>query len=239
MGKLTSSRIAESESRTALATTFELEYNGDGKAQFILDISAGAGSATAATGTITFATALAGDTVTINGLVYTGVTGAKSDNTEFSVDTSDTAAAIDLVDSIDNDVRAGIEDFTAGESTGVVTITAEILVQSPTDGNAITLVSSNGTRLAVTGSGFLTGGVNGDSITLTFDNYDPASKSWYNILTGAAISTNVTTVYRIGTDYLAVANLTVADFLARKYRIVATKANGSPVTFSIGANLCE
>lgn len=54
-------------------------------------------------------TVLAGDTVTVNGNVYTGVAGVKADDTEFSVDTSNTAVALDLADSIDDDARIGTE----------------------------------------------------------------------------------------------------------------------------------
>tara|TARA_R110000737_G_C14624761_1_gene494674 strand:+ start:68050 stop:68766 length:717 start_codon:yes stop_codon:yes gene_type:complete len=234
-----SQRLTESSAKQQTAT-YELDPNGLETAHFILDVSAGAGAATAATGTITFATVLAGDTVTINGLVYTAVAGAKADNTQFSINGTDIVDAADLVDSITNDVRAGVEDFSAANGgTAVVTITAEILVQSPTEGNAITLVSSNGTRLAVSGGGTLTGGVDGDSVTLTIDAYNPASKTWYNILTGAAISTNITTIYRIGLDYIAVANLTVADIIPRIIRVVVTKSNASPVTYSIGINGVE
>lgn len=106
----------------------------------------------AATGTVTCASVQAGDTVTVNGLLYTGVSGVKSGNTQFSVDTSDTACATDLADSITNDTRTGTVTTitqTATNSVGVVTITASV---TGALGNSITLVSSNGTRLAVSGA---------------------------------------------------------------------------------------
>jgi len=110
----------------------------------------------AATGTVTLATVLAGDTVTINGLVYTAVAGAKANNTQFSIDGTDTVDAADLVDSITNDTRQGtLADITATNSLGVVTLTS---TAKGTDGNAVTLVSSNGSRLAVSGATF-SGGV--------------------------------------------------------------------------------
>jgi len=120
---------------------------------------------TYATGTVTCASALAGDTVTVNGLLYTGVAGARSDNTEFSIDTSDAATGIDLNAAVTADVRSGTSgDISAADNgAGVVTFTTDV---AGTAGNAITLVSSNGTRLAVTGSGFLTGGVNADTVTV-------------------------------------------------------------------------
>lgn len=117
------------------------------------------GTAVAASGTVTLASALAADTVTVNGLLYTGVAGVKSDNTEFSIDTSDIAAATDLADSITNDSRTGtLNDVTAASGgTAVVTITQTVTGPA---GDATTLVSSNGTRLAVSGATF-TGGVTG------------------------------------------------------------------------------
>lgn len=116
----------------------------------------------AADGTITLASAQAGDTVTVNGLVYTAVSGAKADDTEFSIDTSDTAAATDLADSIDDDVRTGITkpslDVSATSSTDTVTV---VCTTTGIEGNEIDLASSNGTRLAVSAA-TLTGGVGND-----------------------------------------------------------------------------
>jgi len=112
-------------------------------------------------GTITLATVVAGDTVTVNGLVYTAVAGVKANNTEFSVDGTDTVDAADLADSISNDTRAGIlDDLTAVSAVAVVTAAQTRL---GTGGNATTLSSSNGARLAVSGATF-TGGVDGNSL---------------------------------------------------------------------------
>ena len=119
---------------------------------------------TKSTGEITCASVVAGDTVTVNGLLYTAVEGAKADNTEFSVDTGDNECAADLADSINNDARSGtLGDVSASPSSAVVTITTDVLGSA---GNAVTLVSSNGTRLAVTGSGTLANGVTADQVTV-------------------------------------------------------------------------
>jgi len=108
-----------------------------------------------ATGTVTLATALAADTVTINGLVYTAVAGVKANNTQFSIDGTDTVDAADLADSINNDTRQGtLADVTATSSVAVVTLTS---TAPGTRGNAVTLVSSNGSRLAVSGATFAGG----------------------------------------------------------------------------------
>lgn len=112
-----------------------------------------------ATGTITIASVDSDDTVTINGLVYTGVSGTKADNTEFTITGTDTAVAIDLTDSINNDTRSGtLGDVVAANTDAVVTVTSD---QEGTNGNAVTLISSDGVTLAVSGSGFFTGGAFG------------------------------------------------------------------------------
>lgn len=119
---------------------------------------------TFATGTVTLAAVLAGDTVTINGLVYTAVAGVKANNTQFSIDGTDAVDAADLEASIDADVRAGtIGDVSASVAGAVVTVTTNVAGAA---GNATTLVSSNGTRLAVSGAGTLTGGVTADTVVL-------------------------------------------------------------------------
>jgi hypothetical protein len=117
---------------------------------------------TKATGTITCNGVQAADTVTVNGLVYTGVSGTKSDNTEFSVDTGNTACALDLANSIRDDLRAPVTvpavDVTAESSAAVVTVTAKV---GGTDGNSITLASSNGARLVLSGANLTGGADNG------------------------------------------------------------------------------
>jgi len=118
-------------------------------------VSLDSGESDKADGTITCATAIAGDTVTVNGLLYTAVAGAKADDTQFSIDTGDNETATDLADSITNDVRVGtLNDVTASATLAVVTATTSI---GGTAGNATTLSSSDGTRLAVSGATFANG----------------------------------------------------------------------------------
>lgn len=137
----------------------------------------GVEATTKATGTITCDTVLEDTTVTVNGLTYTAVTGVKSDNTEFSIDTSDNAAATDLADSITNDTRTGtLNDVTATASTNIVTCVSSV---AGTAGNATTLSSSDGTTLAVSGATF-TGGA--DTVTVTVNGLV------YTAVTGAVSS---------------------------------------------------
>jgi len=120
---------------------------------------------TMATGTVTLATSLANDTVTINGLVYTAVSGAKADNTEFSIDGNDTVDAADLADSINNDVRVGtLGVVSATSALGVVTL---LQTAGGVAGDATTLVSSDGGTLAVSGATF-SGGADGEVYYLNF-----------------------------------------------------------------------
>lgn len=86
---------------------------------------------------------VAADVATVNGLTFTGVAGTKADNTEFSIDTSDTAAALDLKLSINADTRTPITvptvSVTATSAVGVVTINA---LTGGTAGNTIDTVGT-------------------------------------------------------------------------------------------------
>ena len=65
---------------------------------------------------------------------------------------TDTVDAVDLADSVNNDVRVGtLEDLTATSALGVVTFSSTAVGAI---GNAVTLVSNNGTRMAVSGATF-------------------------------------------------------------------------------------
>jgi len=131
-----------------------------------------------ATGTVTLATVLAGSTVTINGLVYTAVTGAKADNTEFSIDGTDTVDAADLADSINNDVRTGTYgDVSATSALGVVTVTQTLKGE---EGNATTLAEdTTGTTIVVSGATLTGAGGNGTYSNISLgSNSNPFSKRY-------------------------------------------------------------
>lgn len=108
-----------------------------------------------ATGTATFSSLAADDTVSIAGVTFTAKVTATT-ATQFALGANDTAAATNLAAKVNAYTAyplAGV--VTATSSSGVVTFRA---VTGGTAGNAITLTSSNGTRAAVSGSGTLTGG---------------------------------------------------------------------------------
>lgn len=110
-----------------------------------------------ASGTVTLASVSAADTVTINGVVLTAVSGAPAAD-QFDISGTDTADAVSFCAAVAaNATLAGL--ITAANVLGVVTLTA-IVPGLP--GNAITLASSNGTRLAVSAAR-LAGGTVGTS----------------------------------------------------------------------------
>lgn len=97
-----------------------------------------------ATGTITCASVADADTATVAGVVLTAKTSASA-ATEWTRGGTDTADALALVACI----NANCTTVTATSALGVVTIRA---VASGTGGNAITLATSNNTRLAKSGT---------------------------------------------------------------------------------------
>ncbi len=113
--------------------------------------------------TVAFCCIAACDTVTVNGLIYTGVACAKSCDTEFSIDTNANAVALDLADSIDDDTRPGtIGDVTSTSTCAVITTVSDtcgIL------GNNISQGVSNSTAFVCVDAVFA-GGVDADVFTV-------------------------------------------------------------------------
>ena len=75
------------------------------------------------------------------------------------------------------------------------------------------------------------------SVTLTINGKDPASGVYYNILTGAAVVTNVGNLYRVMPGIPAVANKDVNAYLPRIIQLVVTANNANPATYSVGYTL--
>lgn len=76
----------------------------------------------------------------------------------------------------------------------------------------------------------------GGSITPSVEGYDPASASWYTILTGAAISSVSKVVLQVGPNFAATANVSVNTILPSTWRVTLTSASAN-LTASVGANL--
>lgn len=75
------------------------------------------------------------------------------------------------------------------------------------------------------------------SITPKIEAYDPASGTYYAILTGSAINAAGQVVLKVGPSITAAANVAVSDFLPTQWRVVLTAAGGTSLTCSVGANL--
>lgn len=121
---------------------------------------------TKAFGTVTVAAPQADDTVTVNGVVYTfKAAPTLMNHVKITVGENNTMAealvkAINAYETrylgtVGNSNGSKRAEVVATRVNAVVTVTA---VADGAAGNAITLASSNGTRLAVTGSGTLTNG---------------------------------------------------------------------------------
>lgn len=108
-----------------------------------------------ARGTATFSSADAGDNITIGATTFVGTAGAVVlGAATYSVDTGNTEAATSLAAQINAHAVASTV-VTASSSAAVVTIRA---IAAGTGGNSIVLTSTDGTDLAVSGAGTLTGG---------------------------------------------------------------------------------
>ena len=134
-----------------------------------------------ATGTVTMAAAAAADTVTVGGQVFTAVNGAVvAGQATFDVSGGNNPAAASLaaqVNAFGGSLVSGI--FKARASAAVCTFYA---VEQGTGGNALTLASSTGVRLAVSGATF----ANGSAIAN--NTFDMAGT---DATTGAAIAAAV------------------------------------------------
>lgn len=75
------------------------------------------------------------------------------------------------------------------------------------------------------------------SVTLTIDGKDGVSGKYYTILSGAAVTTNSTNVYKVYPGITAAANASASDVLPRTFRIVVTANNANAATYSVGYSL--
>ena len=72
------------------------------------------------------------------------------------------------------------------------------------------------------------------SVTVTINGKDPASGKYYLLLAGAAVTTAVTNVYKVGPQLPAAANVSANDVLAPTFQIVVTANNANAGTYSVG-----
>lgn len=79
--------------------------------------------------------------------------------------------------------------------------------------------------------------VGSGSVTLEIDGKDPVSGKYYALLTGAAVITNSTNIYRVYPGLTAATNATANDVLPRTWRIKVTANNSNSCTYSVGCML--
>jgi hypothetical protein len=75
------------------------------------------------------------------------------------------------------------------------------------------------------------------SVTLTINFKDPASGKYILLLSGAAVTTNVTNNYTIGPTVAAVANVSATRSLPDVLQIVVTANNSNSAVYSLGTVL--
>jgi hypothetical protein len=120
-------------------------------------------NAVASSATATAASVANGDTITIGGVVLTAATETQ-DSTHFLIGSvTNTVAAANLVKTILANTTLQ-KLVTASSAAAVATISC---IVPGLIGNQVTLVSSNGTRLAVTGSGYLASGAQDAPVVLS------------------------------------------------------------------------
>lgn len=75
------------------------------------------------------------------------------------------------------------------------------------------------------------------SVTLAINGVDSHSGATWNILTGAAVVTNSTNIYRIFPSFLSVANSVAGDVLPATLQFVVTANNANAAVYSLTVNL--
>lgn len=132
-----------------------------------------------ASGTVTVASAVAADTVTVNGRVYTfratGTAKTGQSTVEVNLGASDTITATNLAAAISRAEGSG--PLFATSAAAVVTIKARAEGAS---GNSITLATSNNTRLAKSGATLAGGTANGGIVTSTDTTSKQVVLAWFN-----------------------------------------------------------
>lgn len=136
------------------------ESIGIGARSFKGYVFAGSGGVPA-TNAVTFSSIAAADTVTINGVVYTGSNSATTSNVQFKTGGTDTTAALSLANVINGTSANGTTVTPPAKINGIVTATAALGVVTITAvgpgaiGNLYTLaISAHG---SVTGATFASG----------------------------------------------------------------------------------
>ena len=72
------------------------------------------------------------------------------------------------------------------------------------------------------------------SITVTINGKDPASGKYFLLLSGVAVTTVTTNVYRVNPFAAAIVNALAQVSLPKTVQVVVTANNANPMTYSLG-----
>jgi hypothetical protein len=75
------------------------------------------------------------------------------------------------------------------------------------------------------------------SLVFKVEGVDRVSGKVYSILTGAAVATAVTTVYRVGPGLTAATNLVANDYLPPYIRFTVTHGNANSATYTLSGSV--
>ncbi len=180
-----------------------------------------------ASATATCATVLANTTITVNGQVFTGTAGAVTlGDPTFSIDTGNTETATSLAAQINAYGGSKVSGIVKAKSaSAVVTIYA---VTQGTAGNAITLTSSDGGTLAVTGSGVL---ANGAALTNNTFDFVGTNATTADALAAAINASTTAAIKQVTALSDGVSVVTITS------KVGGIAGNGITLTSSDGATL--
>lgn len=71
------------------------------------------------------------------------------------------------------------------------------------------------------------------SVTLTIQGKVPGTSTYYTLLAGAAVITDVLNVYRVGPEFSAVANVAARDVIPPVFRFLVTANNANAAVYSL------
>lgn len=77
------------------------------------------------------------------------------------------------------------------------------------------------------------------SINIDIEGYDYGSDSWYNILTGAAVTGVSFNIYKVHPDLTAVGSLVAQDGLPYLWRATVTHADADSITYTLSVNYLD
>lgn len=77
------------------------------------------------------------------------------------------------------------------------------------------------------------------SVTVDIEGYDYGSDSWYNLLTGVAVTATGTNIYKVHPDLTAVANQVAKDGLPYLWRVTVSHADADSITYSLSVNYLD